>query len=730
MRRSPSSLCLLALLVAAPLVAQESTWQVGLARVKITPEQPVHMAGYASRDRPFESVHDDLFAKALVLADEKGNRGVLVTTDLIGLTKEIADPIRRRIEEQTGIPAAAVLLSSSHTHTGPSLSLDPMPREGKALADTERTVAYTKGLQDKLVEVAADAAKKLSPARLSWGTGVVHFVMNRREFTTERGVILGVNPRGQADRSVPVLRIDGADGQPLAVVFGAASHNTTLGPRDYEISGDYAGHAQRLVEEQLPDVQAMFVLGCAGDANPYPRGTHAIAEQHGKELATEVLRIVHDKAKLAPVRGPLKVAVGEAALPLAEPPPKEELEKMAAGRGGTGPWMAQRMLERLARGEKLPTEYKSPLAVWQLGNDLTLVALSGEVVVDYVRLLEDDLGQGRLWIAAYCHDVYGYLPSRRVIAQGGYETRGLYSGGIGLFAPEAERALVNRVAELADQAGRAPAPSKETTMTQTPLHKAVTLYASFDKAVRADFALGEKQLATRFNHETEAGQFVFEPGIDEKVFRIAAGQGIHGGALAPADVLPRNGRIFFPAKGNIAYKPGGWSGAVSFWLNTDPNKLLKTRFCDPVQITHKGANNGGLWFDFNDAKPRDARMGAFPAFAPGEQGIKEDDPAAPLVIIKGVEFKEGEWHHVVLNWRNFDTGRADAAAELFIDGKSIGRIENRAIAMSWDLDKAGIYVAVNYLGLLDELAVFSRSLSEAEISELHERPGLLAPLGK
>jgi hypothetical protein len=185
--------------------------------------------------------------------------------------------------------------------------------------------------------------------------------------------------------------------------------------------------------------------------------------------------------------------------------------------------------------------------------------------------------------------------------------------------------------------------------------------------------------------------------------------------------LPRNGRIFFPAKGNIAFKPGGWSGAVSFWLNTDPNKLLKTRFCDPVQITHKGANNGGLWFDFNDAKPRDARMGAFPAFASGEQGIKEDDPAAPLVIIKGVEFKEGEWHHVVLNWRNFDTGRADAAAELFIDGKSIGRIENRAIAMSWDLDKAGIYVAVNYLGLLDELAVFSRSLSEAETASPSSR---------
>lgn len=449
----------IAVWAAAPLAAQEAEWKVGLARVKITPEQPVWMAGYASRDRPFESVHDDLYAKALVLVDGGGTRAALVTTDLIGLSAEVANPIRRRIEEATGIPAASVILSSSHTHTGPTLSLDPTPREGRQLADTERTVAYTKSLQDKLVQVVAEAARQLQPARLAHGTGVVHFVMNRREYTTARGVILGVNPRGQADRSVPVLRFDGADGKPLAVVFGAASHNTTLGPRDFEISGDYAGHAQRMVEEQLPGVQAMFILGCAGDANPYPRGSHEIAQRHGKELASEVLRVANDTEKLAPVRGPLRVAWGEAALPLESPPPREELEKQAAGRSGTSPWIAQQMLARLDRGEKLPTQYDCPLAVWQLGEDLTLVALSGEVVVDYVRHLEDALGQGRLWIAAYCHDVYGYLPSARVLKQGGYETRGLYAGGIGLFSPEAEEALVREVAALAAKAGRPAAAS-------------------------------------------------------------------------------------------------------------------------------------------------------------------------------------------------------------------------------------------------------------------------------
>jgi Neutral/alkaline non-lysosomal ceramidase, N-terminal len=445
--------CILVCCLAAPLaIAQESDWKVGLARVKITPPQPVFMAGYAARNKPYEQVHDDLFAKALVLEDKSGSRGVLITSDLIGFPAEIATPIRQRIAEKTGVPANSVIINSSHTHTGPTLSLDPSPRDGRASADSERTAAYTRDLADKIVQIAAEAKEKLQPAKLSWSTGVVNFVMNRREFTTDRGVILGVNPRGLADRSVPVLRIDDPAGKMIAVVCGVACHNTTLGAQDYEISGDYAGHAQRLIEEQHPGVQALFVLGCAGDANPYPRGTHEISLTHGKELAREVDRVL--TTRLTPVRGPLRTALGDAALPLAPPPAKDELEKLAATKGGVMPGIAQQMLARLNRGEKLPTQYNCPLAVWQFGDDLTLVALSGEVVSDYVRMLEDALGPNRLWIAAYSNDVYGYLPSARVLREGGYETRGLIYGGVGLFAPDAQDVLVAKVRELATTVGR------------------------------------------------------------------------------------------------------------------------------------------------------------------------------------------------------------------------------------------------------------------------------------
>jgi hypothetical protein len=262
------------------------------------------------------------------------------------------------------------------------------------------------------------------------------------------------------------------------------------------------------------------------------------------------------------------------------------------------------------------------------------------------------------------------------------------------------------------------------------LRKSVTLYASFDEALRADFGGGELTFSTRSNHPTEKGKFVFRKGLDTKAFRIARGKGIHGGALECVDVLPRNGRIFFPARGNIAFKKGGWGASLSVWIKTDPDKLFQTKFCDPIQITQKGANDGGIWFDFNDAKPRDLRMGTFPAVPPGKKGTSESDPKAPMVWVKGAGFKAKDWHHVVLTWQNFDTGKPNALATLYIDGKRIGDVKDRAIAMNWDIDRTGVYVAVNYIGLLDELALFDRPLTPAEVTRLFKSPALLAPLKK
>ncbi len=259
---------------------------------------------------------------------------------------------------------------------------------------------------------------------------------------------------------------------------------------------------------------------------------------------------------------------------------------------------------------------------------------------------------------------------------------------------------------------------------------AVTFYASFDEGTKADIGGGQLTPDTRYNHATEKGQYVVEKGIDDKVFKIVKTKGISGGALDTVDVLPKNGRIFYPAKGNIAFKKDGWSGSLSMWCKTNPDMLLKTKFCDPIQITQKGANNGGLWFDFNDAKPRDLRHGAFPLIPDGQKGISEEDPKAPMVRVPGVGWKADDWHHVVLTFKNLDTGKPDAVTALYIDGKLVGEVKDRAIAMGWDIEKAGIYIAISYIGLIDELAVFDKALTADEVTLLHKKPDLLSSLKK
>jgi hypothetical protein len=431
----------------------EDGWKVGLADTKITPEEPIHLAGYASRNKPFTGVAADLHAKALAIEDAQGNRAVLVTSDLLGFRASIAEPICERLREKAGLKREQIILSSSHTHTGPLLTLEPAAQGNLKAEDAEKSTAYTKRLQDKVVDVVAQALSRMEPAKLSWGWGVATFPMNRREFTPT-GVKLGVNPRGPVDRTVPVLRVDAPDGKPRAVLFGCACHNTTLGGDIYEVSGDYAGFAQAHIEAERPGVQAMFMIGCGGDANPHPRGTMAVAREHGATLGKEVLRVLD--TKLAPVRGPLKTAFQRAALPLQEPLPLEELKALAAKGPDYKRGVAQKQLDAIQRGERPATQYAAPIAAWQFGDDLTLVALSGEVVADYVTFIVNALGPLKLWVAAYCNDVFGYLPSARVIEEGGYETRGVYYGDAGFFAPQAQDVVTKTVRDLAEKVGRPP----------------------------------------------------------------------------------------------------------------------------------------------------------------------------------------------------------------------------------------------------------------------------------
>jgi len=311
--------------------------------------------------------------------------------------------------------------------------------------DQQATLAYTARLYEKIADVALAALADLKPATLAWGTGKCGFVRNRRLYHADGSYSgMGPNANKAVDDTVPVLRVSAPDGTMRGIVFGCACHPVTFGPENLKLSGDYASFAQEDIESSHPGVQAMFVQGCGADANSDPR-CGSDAEKHarlqGQSLAAEVGRIA--QGPLEPVRGPLQVKFREVALPLKPVPGRAELEKMSS----TLAHNAKRMLAAMDRGRPLPSHHQHPLALWQFGEDLTFVGLSGEVVSGYVPLVRGALGAGRLWIAGYCNEVDGYLPDATIVAEGGYEARGLVAD-IGFYAAAAEQTLVKAIRDL------------------------------------------------------------------------------------------------------------------------------------------------------------------------------------------------------------------------------------------------------------------------------------------
>lgn len=459
----------LSFMTATAVCAEDPGWKIGLARVKITPEHPVVLLGYGERTGPFQSVAQDIHAKALALEDGRGQRAVMVTADLVGFQAVVVtDEVCRRIKEKTGLERRQLLFNASHTHTGPLVSLDPDPAANSAAhgpltpEDIRETIAYTRQLQDKLVQLISDALSQLRPARLAWGTGQVDFPMNRRLRRGDR-IAMSENPQGPTDRSVPVLRISAPDGTLRGVLFGCACHNATLTGQHNVIAGDYAGFAQKEIEQRHPAAQAMFVSGCGGDANPHPRGSMELAQRHGATLATEVFRLL--ETNLQPIRGGLVTEYAEVKLPL-QKLSRTDLEERAKLKSAEAV-MARHMISVLDSGESLPRSYRAPFGLWQFGDALTLVALPAEPVADYASLIRQRLGSEKLWVAGYNNDCFGYLPTAQIVREGGHEAIGItlwiwgqnLRRNAGFFAPEVEQVTLDAVQQLARRVGRPASPT-------------------------------------------------------------------------------------------------------------------------------------------------------------------------------------------------------------------------------------------------------------------------------
>lgn len=359
----------------------KSAWKAGVATVKITPDRRMPMAGYASRKEPAEGTEQDLFAKALAIEDMRGNRLVFVTMDLIGVQDRLRKSVAKHLADKYQLPNQWLLMNASHTHCGPAYN-NP---------DAED---YFGWLEREISSLAGRAIESLEPATLSYSTARCGFAMNRRTPSTE-GYRNHPNPDGPVDHIVPVLRVANARGDLRAVMFGYACHNTTMGFLRW--LGDYAGYAQEYFEQDHPGVTALFLMGCGGDQNPYPRSQLHYAKQHGRSLATAV----------------------EAALELGQPAPRHQTVLTGDLRSA----METVNLEFATPGRP---DFAYPVQAVRLGDNLLMVALASEVVIDYsIRLKRELIAQGNadVWIAGYSNVYDGYIPSRRVLEEGGYEAQ-------------------------------------------------------------------------------------------------------------------------------------------------------------------------------------------------------------------------------------------------------------------------------------------------------------------
>ena len=440
------------LLGTLPLAASE--YKAGMGRIIITPDKPIYMSGYATRNHPSEGVIHDLWAKALAIEDQKGARVVIVTTDLIGLPRGIADVVAARVQQQYEIDRSHLVLNSSHTHTGPLIRGNLEMMFELSPADSQVVSDYAARLTENLVAVVGAALQDLAPAALWFGNGRATFAVNRRE-PTPTGVKIGENPNGPTDPDVPVLKVTSPDGKLRAVLFGYACHNTTLTGEFYKISGDYAGFAQLAVEKANPGATAMFMMLSGADQNPRPRSTIELAEQHGADLGAEVNRMLGEK--LQSVRGRLRAAFQIVQLGFA-PQSREAFESRLGDSNVHRARHAKAMLKLLDERSPILSHYPYPVQAVQFGKDLTLVALGGEVVVDYVLRIKREFGSKGIMVAGYSNDVMSYIPSLRVLKEGGYEADQsmFYYGLPGPYDEHVEEQIMTTVHQVLKRVGRQP----------------------------------------------------------------------------------------------------------------------------------------------------------------------------------------------------------------------------------------------------------------------------------
>ncbi len=376
--------------------------RAGVAAVDITPKKPVTLAGYGARKGLSQGVHDPLSARAVVF-EQGGKRLVLLSTDLIGFYRGTAEAVRKAILSECRLQPSELFLCGIHTHSAPTPAL--------AGSDAHpNNVEYTEWLTQRLVEVVREALGRATPVRIGFGSGASPVGINRRQAYTDkdgkRQIKLGRNPSAMTDREVQVLKIARAGKDELAaVLFAYATHSTSLGGKNYIVSGDVHGLAEQFVEKHLgAGVVAPAFAGASGDVDPWCRVLPEFKTANGwvpepvllgtllGEEVVDVANSIRELVASGPVRSAMKVV----------DLPRKPLD------------VAQ-------------TKVSSILSVFNLTvgrvGDVAFVGLGGEVFNEIGKAIKTASPFPHTIIITHCNGAGGYVPTKQSYDDGGYEVK-------------------------------------------------------------------------------------------------------------------------------------------------------------------------------------------------------------------------------------------------------------------------------------------------------------------
>ncbi len=424
--------------------------RVGVAKRDITPDYPIRLNGFAARGGESDGVTGRIWAKAMAFADDVEGPAVMITTDNLGVPASLCAEVAGRLAK-AGVKPERLTITATHTHSAPMLRGVANPIFGHDLSpeEWEHITRYSAEFTDALEVVALAAIKDAQPATLATATGRVSFAMNRR------------TKGGPVDHELPLLVVRAPDGKVRAVWFSYACHCVTLAAN--QINGDWAGAAMEEIEADFPGAIALASVGCGADQNPNARDTIEIARKQGRELADEVKRLLG--SELTAITSAPTTTRAILSLDFDTPRTRAEWTELLK-KGGQIAYHARLNLMRIDHGERIQTALDYPIQTWRFGSQLALVFLPGEVVVDYALRLKREL-RGIITVG-YANDAPAYIPSERILTEGGYEGGGamIYYDRPHRFAPGLEKKIVDGVhAQLPEFRA---APGTEGTKPKSP----------------------------------------------------------------------------------------------------------------------------------------------------------------------------------------------------------------------------------------------------------------------